>query len=470
MRSPVAAVLLGIAALPACGGTPEVRGIGGQGGQNGRDAAPFLADSGALGPARDAGPTEVGDPVGPACATQSVRAERLPLDLYLMLDASYSMLDPTQSGVSKWDAVRTAIRGFMTDPRSVGLGLGLQFFPLTRKEVPEDCYQDGTCGNFGPCLIVKTCSPATTVRICDTAADCSLGQSCIPLGGCSRSDALCAPVGNVCGGVVGGDPPGNACEQIPGYCIARDLCEPGQYGTPAVAVAELPAAGTALGAALDGRRPEGRTPLGPAMQGAIAHARDRIMRNPGRRVAVVLASDGQPSVCMPGELGGVVALVEEGARGAPSVPTFAVGVVTVREQAKALADLGLIARAGGTARPYVITTGQNVEQQFLSALDAIRTTALTCEFKLPAPSGAGALDLTRVNVRYTAGDGQVVTLGNVASAQACDPTRGGWHYDVDPGNGGRPTSIVTCPATCDKLKVDERGRVDIVLGCRTIVE
>ena len=57
---------------------------------------------------------------------------------------------------------------------------------------------------------------------------------------------------------------------------------------------------------------------------------------------------------------------------------------------------------------------------------------------------------------------------NVPDAQACDDTRGGWYYDVDPtGRRPSPPSIVTCPATCDQLKMDQTGQVDIVLGCRT---
>ena len=71
---------------------------------------------------------------------------------------------------------------------------------------------------------------------------------------------------------------------------------------------------------------------------------------------------------------------------------------------------------------------------------------------------------------YTAGDGTAGTIVNVPNVQACDDTRGGWYYDVDPTTGGKPASIVTCPATCDRLRMDATGRVDVVLGCRTIVD
>jgi hypothetical protein len=462
--------LLALLAVTGCGTGAEVRGPNGGGkGDGGRTDAPtFTLDGGGT---RDTPPSEVSNPIGMACAMSTVKAERLPLDVYLMLDASYSMLDPTLSGASKWDAVKTALRGFMMDPQSAGMGLGMQVFPQVRSEIPEDCFQDSTCAAFGPCLIVKTCSPGTTVRLCETNAGCAVGQTCLPLGGCTQSDAFCAPVGNTCGAGVGGTPLGNRCEQIPGYCIARDLCDASAYAAPSVPIAPLPGGATMLSALLDRRRPEGRTTLGPALAGAIAHARDRMTKDPSRKVAVVLASDGLPVVCSPMDVRGVAAVAEAGATGSPAVATFTVGVVTVGEAPEALANLGLISRAGGTTRPYVITTGQNVEQMFLGALDSIRTTALTCEFKVPPGTGGTGVDFNQVNVLYTPGDGSpATTVVNVPAAQACDDTRGGWYYDVDPSGGGKPASILACPVTCDRLKMDQMGKVDIVLGCRTIVD
>jgi hypothetical protein len=451
--------LLALLAVAGCGTGAEVKGGNGGKGDGGRiDAPSFNLDGGG---ARDSAPSEVSDPIGMACAKSTVKAEQLPLDVYLMLDASYSMLDPTQSGASKWDAVKTALRGFMMAPQSAGMGLGLQVFPQVRSEIPEDCFQDTTCAAFGPCLIVKTCSPATTVRLCDTNAGCAVGQTCVPLGGCSLSDAYCAPVNTTCSGPVG-----NSCQQIPGYCIARDLCDASAYAAPSVPIAPLPASATMLSAALDRRRPEGRTTLGPALAGAIAHAKDRMTKDPTRKVAVVLASDGLPVVCSPMDVRGVAAVAEAGATGSPAVATFTVGVVTPGEAPEALANLGLISRAGGTTKPYIVTTMQNVEQEFLTNLNSIRTTALTCEFKVPPGTGSAGVDFNQVNVRYTPGDGSpATTLVNVPGAQSCDAARGGWYYDVNPSGGGKPASIITCPVTCDRLKMDQAGKVDIVLGC-----
>jgi hypothetical protein len=405
----------------------------------------------------------VGVAPGAACVTQTNRAERLPLDLYLMLDSSYSMLEPTATaGVDKWQAVKAALTSFMRAPASAGLGLGIQYFPQVRAELPADCFADTACGAQGPCLLARTCAPADQVVICDSNADCRAGQSCILLGSCARADRYCTDFGLFCSD-------GSQCLQIPGYCQGRDICDVAAYAAPAVGIQPLPGNVPALVTSLEMKTPVGRTPLGPALQGAVRHLQDHLARNPGRRAAVVLASDGFPVACTPLDIQGVALIAEAAYRASPPVATFTVGVVAPSEAQAATANLASIARAGGTARAHVINTGQNVEQEFLKALDGIRTTALTCEYKLPVPP-TGSLDLTRVNVQYTAGSGQITFFGNVPNRAACDPQTDGWFYDVDTATGGKPSSIVMCDSSCARLTADQAGQLDVVLGCTTIVE
>jgi hypothetical protein len=47
---------------------------------------------------------------------------------------------------------------------------------------------------------------------------------------------------------------------------------------------------------------------------------------------------------------------------------------------------------------------------------------------------SGAIDFNKVNVRWT-GAGGTTDVMYVGSANRCDPSRGGWHYDVDPATG-----------------------------------
>ena len=65
-----------------------------------------------------------------ACASASQTATRSPLDMYIMMDQSSSMDEATGSGLSKWDAVSQALRAFVADAGSAGIGVGIQYFPI----------------------------------------------------------------------------------------------------------------------------------------------------------------------------------------------------------------------------------------------------------------------------------------------------------------------------------------------------
>jgi hypothetical protein len=65
-----------------------------------------------------------------ACAAESVKGERRPTDLYMMMDNSGSM-DMKDNGatLSRWDNLAQAIPTFVNDPANAGMEVGLDFFP-----------------------------------------------------------------------------------------------------------------------------------------------------------------------------------------------------------------------------------------------------------------------------------------------------------------------------------------------------
>ena len=67
---------------------------------------------------------------GGACKGDTAAAERLSLDLYVMVDQSLSMVAPDASGMTRWAAVTTALQKFYQAPESAGIGVGQQFFGL----------------------------------------------------------------------------------------------------------------------------------------------------------------------------------------------------------------------------------------------------------------------------------------------------------------------------------------------------
>ena len=303
-----------------------------------------------------------------ACAAQTQQAEKLPLDMYIMLDSSGSMTELTSSGQTKWDAIGQALKAFLADPSSAGLGVGLQYFPLTTPGVPDSCAADSDCGaNNGPCNFVRACAAAGTS--CNTDADCGRGDTCELVGGCTLSDNLCLPIGGFCTGFD------DECAPLDGYCNGRDICMSTPYAAPAVEVAPLPGAAAGIVASLNAHMPDGLTPTSGALTGAIAHAQALAKASNGHRVVVLLATDGLPSECVPIDTPGVAAIAAAGLAGAPSISTFVVGVFAPEEQQQSQPTLDAIAAAGGTKQSFIINLGQDVEQAFLAALTSVRCTS-----------------------------------------------------------------------------------------------
>src|SRR6516164_11509234 len=175
-----------------------------------------------------------GDALGEmACASASQKAQQVPLDLYFMIDSSGSMADTTSNGQTKWAAVVGAMKSFLEDPQSAGLGVGVQYFPLVNASVPDSCNVNGDCGSGGPCGVITTCSQPTsgTVTPCASNADCRGQGTCVRLGACGPANAplACAPPGpaSVCSN-------GYVCTALAGYCNGRDKCDVASYATPAV--------------------------------------------------------------------------------------------------------------------------------------------------------------------------------------------------------------------------------------------
>ncbi|WP_129577798.1 MULTISPECIES: VWA domain-containing protein [Sorangium] len=399
-----------------------------------------------------------------SCAGETSTAELVPLDLYIMLDASGSMDEPLSRGVTKWDAVTDALEAFFTDEQSVGLGVGLQYFPLPDDDVPSSCSNNAECGDNGPCAL-RVChdafSTSTQTQVCVTDADCAAGDTCVDLGVCSRRNRLCADVGAACEGN------GGTCMKVTrSQCANPDSCVVEDYATPAVPITPLDATSAEVLIRSIGRKdPVGGTPTAGALSGALAQARAHAEQNPTHRVVAVLATDGMPTECSPKDADGLAGLAAGALNGTPSISTFVIGVFDGDDDG-AQATLDRIAVGGGTESAFFIDTSSDVTQAFLDALTAIRGKSLACEYQVPAPSSGQTLDYDTLNVQHTPTDGGApTTIFYVAEEARCDAAAGGWYYDVDPATGGSPTKIVMCPATCTRFQAG--GQVQLNVGCKT---
>ena len=465
-----ASVIVGfLLALSGCSGGTHAPSLGsshgGQGGHGGADGG-LLFGAGGGGDLFTSnggtGPTIFVD--GSACAEEVRKAELLPLDMYVLLDKSASMLEPTGSGPTKWAAISAALAAFVQDPGSTGLGVGIQYFPLLKPGVPATCTTHAQCGTSGPCFL-SACDNQSTVFPCATNQDCGFGN-CVPLGVCERYPTggaiqYCSPVGGTCP-----VPYGN-CIDIPDRpCVNGIDCTVVRYATPDVPIVTLPAGATQLVASIRATTPSGNTPTAPALEGAVTHARDWAVSHAGHTVVAVLATDGLPTECTPLDIGPVSAIAAAGLTGNPKIPTFVIGVFGPNDP-DSPQNLQTIAQAGGTDHAFIVDTSGDVTTEFLKALDAIRgSSLLTCDLEVPTGSASAPLDFNYVNLALTDKNEHTTQLLNVSGAGTCSSRPGlGWYYDYADG-GGDPTKITLCSDLCTAFRGATGARLSLQIGCQ----
>ncbi|HEY0710734.1 MAG TPA: hypothetical protein VGG33_28275 [Polyangia bacterium] len=257
------------------------------------------------------------------------------------------------------------------------------------------------------------------------------------------------------------------CSAAPGSCALDILseCSSASYDPLAVAISPLPGNRGSLLVGLRGTTPgTGGTPMRVAVETSLKQLRAHLAKNPGRKGALVLATDGFPS-CEPIELNNIPAiaqLVEAARNSTPSIATYVIGTFSPAELAQARPLLDMVANAGGTGQAFLLSAAPDLLQQLQDALAAIRGAALSCEFKIP--TGKSELDYGAVKVSFTTNAGKREQLNHVKTMADCDPARGGWYYDVDPAMG-KPTTIFACPASCQTFKAEGNGKVDLSYGC-----
>ena len=479
----VAAAFVLAALIATCDKPPVYAPPGGAAGSSGQGGSgPSTPPAGTPppfnpppGPGTGTGPgpgpaTGTGD-VGKECAREVQHADKVPLDLMVLMDVSNSM-GGVSGGRTRWEGSQLALSSFVRDPASAGLGVGLQFFPARPSTF---CNSDQDCtGPKEACRAPTACPgssmvrPGETCRTLDLTASpvtCPGGGACEAVGLCSASGELCTGAGQACPGAAG------TCEAFPKVCVsgetASNICLPATYETPASPIAELPASQPQFVGTLVSRFPVGTTPMRPAVQGALAHLKKRLLANPDRRGALLLVTDGYPTDCSANNIPGVAADLAAAFQTSPPVPTYVIGVFSKAGVAEAQMVLDPLARGGGTNAAIIVELDGNLSQRLLTALGDVRKAALTCEYRIPRPA-SGAIDFSKVNLRYSEGASSEL-IPYVETADRCDPMRGGWYYDVPPARG-TPTRVITCEASCGRFKASKTGKVDLVFGCLTIIE
>jgi hypothetical protein len=227
-------------------------------------------------------------------------------------------------------------------------------------------------------------------------------------------------------------------------------CNSIDYSNPAVALSALPS--TSFSTAMDQQSPNGGTPTRPAIEGAIATAQ-QVATGPGKdgKVAIVLVTDGIPQGCNNNSVGSVSSTV---GGIAATIPTYVIGV------GSELTNLDTIAQSGGTKNALIVPVGNpaQIQADFTKAVNQIKASALTCDYKIPAAPAGETFDRSKVNVQHVPTGGAGTTL---AYNQTCAGGTG-WKYD----DANNPTRILLCDGSCDGVKA-KAGKVDILFGCAT---
>jgi Mg-chelatase subunit ChlD len=428
------------------------------------------------------------------CARDTYKAERSPVNLYLLLDISGSMDAPVavDSDVTQWDAVRTAIEGFIASPDSAGLELALNYYPSLSDRT--DCDEFNNCAAAVPCITrlcdlryflfgdIIPCSVDLECGFQFTQGGQTYVESCAQPGRCDN-----APL-TMCFGDSDCDDNG-ACVAPPatGLCPGEMSCSKSDYEAPAVSLTPLPDTTATLVDSLAAHAPDmfARTPTQVALQGAYRRVAAWQQNSPSTKSVVVLATDGAPVGC-----NGLIAFDQDSAMSsdqtfqvisdaeADGISTYVIGVVpdltgldsssraSLQPQIDELeGKLTEMAQRGGTEGSFNVSANDTTTDAFLDALANIRGQVLPCDYQIPAPE-SGTVNFSQLNVELS--DGQNANVVPKVNSQAdCVAGEDAWYYNADP-EAETPTRVILCPSTCDSVQQGSLSQVDIFLGCATV--
>jgi hypothetical protein len=117
------------------------------------------------------------------------------------------------------------------------------------------------------------------------------------------------------------------------------------------------------------------------------------------------------------------------------------------------------ADAGSPCHYYDVGEGDGTV--LVDALDEIRSQVIGCQFSVPT-ADTGLVDLESIEVQFTPGSGAATEiLARVLGGEASCGTNDGYYTD----NDTTPTTILLCPATCTRAESDPDSSVSIELLC-----
>jgi von Willebrand factor type A domain len=239
-------------------------------------------------------------------------------------------------------------------------------------------------------------------------------------------------------------------------------CDP---PTPQVPIADIVTTRSLILSNLSSNTNGSTTPTTPALIGADALL--SAAKGVGARTILFL-SDGQPNGC-----GSNVSSVADAVKTAQShgIRTFVIGIPgSPDNDFSHLAVLGQTKRAPncvdkcqvGFANPvnccHYVTSASDFQNTLKTVLTEIAGKIKTdCVY--PIPPAAGAADKSKVNVVTNVGGKEEIVPQTAESN-----TSSGWQY-----TDGSKTSVLLKGESCKKVVDDPTSKVDILIGCSTVI-
>ncbi|MET0384612.1 MAG: vWA domain-containing protein [Polyangiales bacterium] len=272
----------------------------------------------------------------------------------------------------------------------------------------------------------------------------------------------------------------------------------GVHSTPNVPLGDVTASQVAsLKTVLDTTVPSGGTPLVGATTLGYAYLHQEAGSAPGcvepcgapGNRYVVLLTDGTDSCPMPTRAEDAAECNAAGSctsflvgKAAPlaaqaNIKTFVIGAPGSEPARGYLSELAFV---GGTARTatcthdpsgsagdchFDMTTTQDFAGALASALGSVSGAALGCEFAVP-PTDVTITPGT-VNVQYRPQSGDPTCFAY--DSAPCSAGSNGWQFAKRSDGSDDLSRVVICGSACDQVRADPMARVDVLLGCETII-
>lgn len=131
---------------------------------------------------------------GAVCKALVRDGQRVPVDMYFLVDSSGSMGEAVPGG-TKWEVVSSALVGFLNDPRNTGTGVGIGYFPSTAQ---TSC-SPGQAGCF--------CIPVIKLCFSTEGGSCTVGDYAKPAVPVAIPPQLATVISDIGGHDIGGGTP-----------------------------------------------------------------------------------------------------------------------------------------------------------------------------------------------------------------------------------------------------------------------